>query len=203
MDHRTRLLPFKALRQEGVIFCFLMADMGDDSQPYGMFIQALCRRRTSNPAAVFLAGMFGNGGLSPRWAGGKKPAYLCRKLFYVLLVERLSAFCFSLSPAEARFTVCQAFHFSLFKGLGFDQQALAFITFARPAPAQHDGCQGGVFPCPPGERSIAGGEEEKVVQVGAGQAERAYIFNQPDPGLAADLLATIAAGDFTGGDEYF
>ncbi len=51
------------------------------------------------------------------------------------------------------------------------------------------------------QRRVAGRQEDQVIQVGAGQAERAALAIQHDPGVAAQRLAAFAAGGIAAGDE--
>ena len=52
-------------------------------------------------------------------------------------------------------------------------------------------------------RSMAVGEHRlRVIEVGAGQAERALVAGQRDPGPATEILATLVAGGFSGRDEH-
>jgi hypothetical protein len=60
-----------------------------------------------------------------------------------------------------------------------------------------------MFACAASQRCIAGGEKGQVIQVGACQAERAFAFDQRDPGVTTKLLATFAAGRVARRDEYF
>jgi hypothetical protein len=53
----------------------------------------------------------------------------------------------------------------------------------------------------PGQGGIAGWQEDQVIQIGAGQAERAAVAIQRDPRVAAQRLAALAAGDVATGDE--
>jgi hypothetical protein len=59
-----------------------------------------------------------------------------------------------------------------------------------------------VFARAAGQRCVAGWEEDKVIQVGAGQAQSALVFDQCDPGPAAEILAALVARRFAGRDEY-
>ena len=52
-------------------------------------------------------------------------------------------------------------------------------------------------------RGVPAGQENKVIEVGAGQAKRTALSSQKDPGVAPERLTTVAAFRFATGDEYF
>jgi hypothetical protein len=116
----ARFQPLIAVRQELVVTGLSVADMGDDGQPDGLFIQDSGGRRASNAAAVLLAGVFGNDDFSSRWAGGVELANPRRKTLLVLLVLFHPTLGLPLSAAGARLAVDQAFLFGLFQSLFFD-----------------------------------------------------------------------------------
>jgi hypothetical protein len=60
-----------------------------------------------------------------------------------------------------------------------------------------------VFPCTAGQGCIAGREKDKVIQIGAIQAQSPVFFNQRDPRTAAEILTTLAAGRFARRNKYF
>jgi hypothetical protein len=60
-----------------------------------------------------------------------------------------------------------------------------------------------VFASSPGQGSIAGGEKDQMIQVSATQTERTFVFNERDPGFAAEVLSALTTGGLSSGDEYF
>jgi hypothetical protein len=49
---------------------------------------------------------------------------------------------------------------------------------------------------PSRQRRIAGGKKDQMVQIGAGQTQRAFLFDQRDPGFGAEIFAALAADGF-------
>jgi hypothetical protein len=46
---------------------------------------------------------------------------------------------------------------------------------------------------PAGHGRIAGREENQVIQVGAREANRAFVFDEEDPGVPAQFIAAFRA----------
>jgi hypothetical protein len=42
-----------------------------------------------------------------------------------------------------------------------------------------------------------------MIRIGARQTQRAFLFDQRDPGFGAEIFTTLAAGGFPGRDEDF
>ena len=82
-----------------------------------------------------------------------------------------------------------------------DQQALTFIALARSAPLQHDSGERRVTARATRQRNIAGGQEDEMVEVGAGQAESAALAGQRDPCMAVEHARALVAGRFTRGNK--
>jgi len=61
------------------------------------------------------------------------------------------------------------------------QNALALVAPAGPTESHDHGAQATVLPRPPGERSIAGGQEHEVIQAGAGHAGGPAILHLEEP----------------------
>jgi hypothetical protein len=80
--------------------------------------------------------------------------------------------------------VREAFPFRLLKGWFLDQDALPLVSFPGPAPPDDDRRQAARLLGPPGERGVAGREELQVVQVGAGQAQRARAVHDQQVAVA-------------------
>jgi hypothetical protein len=55
---------------------------------------------------------------------------------------------------------------------------------------------------PPRERSVARRQKSQVIEIGAGQAERASLAGQKDPGAVSQFLATFVAGRIAMRDKH-
>jgi len=48
----------------------------------------------------------------------------------------------------------------------------------------------------PCQRRVAGRKKDQMVEVGAGQTQRAFLTDERDPGFGAEIFATLAADGF-------
>ena len=107
-----------------------------------------------------------------------------------------------------------------FQGVGFHEQALAFVALAGPAEADHDRGQPACSMRLPGAFRVAGREEDEVVKLGAAQAVRLVVLHEEQarcrswssrrtstrsadrrrPGPAAGSLAARSRSAFAGGE---
>jgi hypothetical protein len=93
-----------------------------------------------------------------------------RKRFDILGVRTLPSDCGTAASPEPLLIVAQALLLSSLKGSGFDKEALAFVTLARAAEANHYRRQGRVLSAAATERGIASGQVDQVIEVSAAKA---------------------------------
>jgi hypothetical protein len=87
----------------------------------------------------------------------------------------------NLSPialGTAPISIGQALSFGSLECSFFDQNPLAFISLARSDEADHDRGKRAVLASAPGQRGVSPGQIDKMVKIGAGQAERAFAFHR-------------------------
>jgi hypothetical protein len=91
--------------------------------------------------------------------------------------------------------VGQALLLRLLQGGLLNQQALALVPLACPAPPDDHGRQAAGLLGPAGQRRGPGREEHQVTQVGAGQAQRArLVHDQQIPGALALRAGPVLDG---------
>jgi len=71
----------------------------------------------------------------------------------------------------------------------------------RPTPLEHDSRERRVLTGAPRQRGIARWQEHEVVQIRAGETERAAVAGEEDPRSAAEILATFIAARVPGRHE--
>jgi hypothetical protein len=54
---------------------------------------------------------------------------------------------------------------------------------------------------PPRQSRVAGRKKDQMVEVGAGQTQRALLTGERDPGFGAEIFFAFAAGGFAGRDK--
>ena len=180
-----------------------MPNVRDYRQPHGLFIQALRRSRPAHAPAVFPACVFGYCGFSSLGAGGEEFSHSLREPLHVLPIHLFSPDGFALSAPLSDLAVGQTFLFGLFQRLLLDQQPLPFVPIPRAAPFQDHRRERRMLFRPPRQRRVAGREKDQMIQIGASQTQRAFLFDQCDPGFGTEIFAALAAGGFAGRDEDF
>jgi hypothetical protein len=60
-----------------------------------------------------------------------------------------------------------------------------------------------VFARSPGEGSVTGRKKDQMIQVGAAQTERAFVFNESNPSFATEFFPALSTRGLLSGDEYF
>ena len=90
-------------------------------------------------------------------------------------------------------TVRQTLLFGLCQCLLFHQQTLPFLSLPRPAPFQDKRGQRGVFVRAPCDGRIARGEEDQMIEVGAGEAKGAFVLCQGKPAPPVQRFGTFGA----------
>ena len=56
---------------------------------------------------------------------------------------------------------------------------------------------------PSRQSRIAGGKKDQMIQIGAGQTQRAFLSDQRDPGFGTEIFAAFAASGIARRDENF
>ncbi len=163
-----RFHSFPAVHQEFVIGRFDVANMGDDGQTNGVLIQSLCGGRTTDPAAVFGARVFGYGRRRLGRASGIELANAFCKLLDVGEVQFRPALRLTHSTLRPGALICQTFDFGLCQSRFLDQESLAFVTLSGLAPLQDNGRESGVLSRTASQCGVAGGEKDEMVEVRAG-----------------------------------
>lgn len=100
---------------------FSMANVGNDRQEDSLFIQSFGWSRTTDPPAVFLAGVLSDYLFAPGGAGWKQLTHAQRKALNIFLVKLHAAFGFPLSTAGTYFDIRKTFLFGALEGSFFHQ----------------------------------------------------------------------------------
>jgi hypothetical protein len=82
---------------------------------------------------------------------------------------------FAFAAACPRVGILEASPFRFLGRRFVDQHASALVAFADPDEAHDEGGQAAGLPRPARERGVAGRQEDEVVEIGAGQAQRARL----------------------------
>lgn len=180
-----------------------MSNMRNDCQSHRGFIQTFRRRRSSNSSAVLATSMFSYPRFSPGRTVGKEIPDSFRELSNIISIEFRLSFSFSFSPACSCIRVSQTFGFGCVQRSLFDQKSLPLIPPARTTELQNHRRQHGMLFRSSGQRSIAGGKKNEIVQIGASQTQRALVLFQSNPSLPPQLLAAFITLRITMRDEYF
>jgi hypothetical protein len=94
---------------------------------------------------------------------------------------------------RSHFRIAQALGFGAVDRVIFDQQPLAFVPLPRGAPLQHDRGQRGVAAGTPRERGVAGRQEPEVIQIRAGEAQRAALAGENDHRPPSEVFTAFIA----------
>jgi len=161
VDLLPRQAPVDAGEQEVVIARLSMANVRQDGQADGLFIEPLGFGGAPCPPAVLLAGMLGDDPLSAGRAGGVELSDARREPVDIVPVQLRPLHRFPFLPPGPDFGIGQTFLFGLSQRVLLDQQALPLIPLARAAPFEDYGRAPRVFLGTPGECSIAGGRKTR------------------------------------------
>ena len=115
--------------------------------------------------------MLSDGALPPSRALRIASSHFLSKSLHALAIRRLSLLCPPTRSLLADRRIRDASGLGGFKGLGFDQKALAFIATSGSAPFQDDGPKNGCLLGTPGECGISRREEFEVIKIRTGQAQ--------------------------------
>jgi hypothetical protein len=155
--------------------------------------QFLRRRRSSDPAGVFLAGVLGNGSLLFDGAAGKQIAHAPGERGEILGIVSLPPFGRPLLFQATRLAVRQAFLFRTGERVLFDQHTLPLVALAGTAEANDHGTERRVAAGTSRERSISALEKCQAIEIGAPQAQRPFCFHAKKAALAK-FLSTLRTG---------
>jgi hypothetical protein len=96
--------------------------------------------------------------------------------------------------AVSDLAVGRTFLFGLGRGLHFPPAALAIRATCVPSSTSKPPRSKLNVPRSPGQGGIAGGEENQVIQVGAGHTECPFVLIQGNPDVAPQRLAALDEG---------
>lgn len=181
LDSPTRLVPVPPAGEQLIVWGLEMANMSGDGQTDSPFIEILRSRRAPNTAAVLQAGVLGDGAFRAGRAVHEQRSNLLCKSLHIFAVEFDAPLRLPLSTTFARVTISQTFVFGALQSLLLDQNTLPLVAAAGAAPLENNGRQPRVLSCAARQRGIAGRQEVKVVEVGAGQAQCVAVAGKSDP----------------------
>jgi hypothetical protein len=164
-------MPIHTPGEKKVIVCLGVTNMGQYCEINRGVIEILGSCSSANPVAVLPAGMLGDGALPPSRALRIASSHFLSKSLHVLAIRRLSLLCPPTRSLLAHRRIRDASGLGSFKGLGFDQKALAFIATSGSAPFQNDSPKNGCLLGTPGERGISRREKLEVIKIRTGQAQ--------------------------------
>ena len=185
LNRPTRLVPVPPAGEQLIVRRLEMANMSGDGQTDSPFIEILRSSRAPNTAAVLQAGVLGNGPFHAGRAVHKQLSNSHCKSLHVFSVEFDAPLRLPLSTTFARVAIGQTFVFGALQPLLLDQHTLPLVAAAGAAPLEDDGRQRRVLSRSARQRGIAGRQEVKVVEVGAGQAQCVAVAGKGDPGPTA------------------
>ena len=164
--------------QQGVVVGVLVADRGHHGQGDRLFIKSAASRRTADPAAAPQSGMAGDRLGTFGRAAGKQPRDFGRHAGLELHVLVSAALTVSFTAAAPRVLVGEALLFGLLERRLLDQDALPLVPLAAATPPHHHGRKHASLFRPAGQRGVARAEEDQVIQVGAGHAQRSHVVHR-------------------------
>ena len=135
----TRLPPLEISQEQFVVVCFLVANMGSDSEINCFFIQLFGRCASPDASAILTAGMLCDHVLSSNRTIRIQITNASCKTYYVFRIKfgptnrcasapQFSCVCVSLALGLCQFNCCILY-----------QQTLPLVTFACSAPFKDDG----------------------------------------------------------------
>ena len=166
-----------------------MAHGGDYREGDRVLVQRPADGRAANPATAPQAGVPCDRGGSPGRAAGEQPADFVRHPGLELHVLIGPPFPVSLAAAHPGFFVGEALLLGLLQCCFLGEDALPLVAFPGPAPAHDDSRQAARLPGAAGQRGVTCRDEDQMVHVGAGQAERARVVHDEEIAGAAAASA--------------
>jgi hypothetical protein len=155
-----------------------MADRGDHGRGDRLLVKSAAGCRTAYPAAAAQRGMAGDRLGTFGRAAGEQPCDLRRHAGLQLDVLAGSALTVPFTAAQPRILVRETLLFGLLERRLLDQDGLPLVSFTAAAPPHHHGRKHAGLLGPAGQRGIACAEEDQVIQVGAGHAQRSGVVHR-------------------------
>lgn len=182
-----------AARQKFVVPCVHMPYVSPHREIDGLRLKLFGCSRTTDPARVLLARVFGHRLLLLGRAPGKEFPYALRERPDVFRIQFLTTFSRTLPSPLTSLGVGQAVPFRSRERLFFDQHALPLVALARTAKANHHRPERRVAVGSSSERGISTSEKHQVIEIGARQAVRSLRLDTKKAPLP-ELFATLRAG---------
>lgn len=175
LDLEASVAPIPTFGEQFVVWRLDVPDMGDHRQTHRIFIEGLGGGRTTYAAAVLQARVLGDRAVPTVGTTREEFAHALREAFYVVAVQSRPARVFAAASAGAGMLVRQALGFSARQRRLLNKNALSFMAPARMTPSEHDRRQRGVLACTPRERRIARWQENQLIEIRAGKAQRSAL----------------------------
>jgi hypothetical protein len=147
--------------------------------------------------------VFGDLNLSACGASRKQSSDLFGEFLNVISIKLRFSFSLPLSATFSGINIGEAFAFCLVQRVFFNQKTLPLVSFADPAEFKNYRGEHRMFSGASRERGISGRQEHQLVQVGARQAEGAFVLLERNPRLPPQLLTTLVTLRVAVRDERF
>ena len=201
LDLPAGRVPILARGQQLIVWGLDVTNVCGDGKAHRLFGEILCGGGAPDPPAVLETGVLSDRVLRSVRTARKQLPHSLHKTLDVLAVEIRAPLGLALTMTRTRHTVGQALCFGLRQSRFLDQNALPLVAAAGAAPLEDNGGQRRVLSRPTRQRGVPRGQEDEVVEVSARQTQGTTFPNERDPCVAFQLLATVVASGFTGGDE--
>jgi hypothetical protein len=188
---RPRFTSLHTADEQIVVRRLCVADMCDDREADSVFVERLCGGAPADAAAVLSTRMLGDLCLAAFWTVGIELADAGRKASKVLLVEFRATHDRALPLRLSKSGVCRAFLLRSCERLVLDEEALAFVALTCSAPLEDDCREPGALSGTTREGSIASGEKDEVLEVGARKAYGALLTCKRNPRMAAEIMPAL------------
>jgi hypothetical protein len=142
------------------------------------------------------AGVVGNRQPLRFRAAGKHIAQSLGELPHVARIDLLPTLCCSLPGSLAGLRIGEALPLRPLESRLFNQHSLALVSLSGPTEPNDHRAERRVFAGTSGQSRVAAGEEHQMVEVGTGEAERAFSFHSEKSPLA-ELTAAFRTGRIT------
>ena len=153
----------------------------------------LCRGgRSPNPTGVLLTRVFCDRLTFAAWTPRKEVADPTGERVDVPGIELPPAFGRALPGDRARLGICETLQLRPRQGCLLHEDTLPLVTLPGPAEPNDDGAQGRVLAGASGQRGVATGKKDEVVEIRAAQAERLVALHPEKPPLG-QLCPALAA----------
>jgi len=150
-----------------------MSNMRNHSEGERFFFERPARSRAPDSSAAPSCGVRRYGSGFCGRATGKQPGYLPRHVGDKILILLGATFRIPSATQRTHFTVCEALCFSLIERSLRNQNALPFVSLARPAETDNHGPKRAVLPGSACQGGISARKINELIEVGAVHAESA------------------------------